>query len=193
MLVRARPSETDRGEAPFQVGRLVVPLDGSDLAERALPVAADMAERFGAVLSLLRVLPPAAPRVAIPLDPTEQEQTKLKEARVHAERYLESVAAPLRSRGSSVALRVIENEHPAPAIIEHAAADVVVMCTHARTAPRALLGSVTDKVVRGSRGFVLAIPEDNAGAVTTGRPPPGGVPAAAPGKNAIATLRRRVV
>jgi nucleotide-binding universal stress UspA family protein len=193
MLVRARPSEIDRGGAPFAPGRLVVPLDGSELAERALPIAVEAAETFGARLSLIRVLHARALRVAIPIDPSEQERTELGQARAEAARYLDALATRLASRGLSVGFDVVESEHPAPAIIEHAAGDLVVMATHAQTAKRAALGSVTDKVVRGTRGSVLAIPEDGAEGVTGERGPP--VEAVHPARpaDAIAASRRRVV
>jgi len=57
------PTESDRGPAPFGVApvavrHVVVPLDGSPFAERALPVAAWLAAAVGAGVHLVEVIPP---------------------------------------------------------------------------------------------------------------------------------------
>jgi hypothetical protein len=54
---------------------------------------------------------------------------------------------------------VVDGANAAQGIIDEAAGDLVVMSTHSRApVQRAVLGSVTDKVVRGSRGPVVVIP-----------------------------------
>jgi nucleotide-binding universal stress UspA family protein len=160
MLVRARPSELDAGEAPFSPARIVLPLDGTEPSERGLPLAADLAQIFGARLSLIRVVGPLAPAATAP-EAWEKPQPSLEEGRQVAERYLGVEAERLRSRGRGIPVttEVVEAPHAAQAIIDHAARDLVVMATHVGSSVRrALVGSVTDKVVRGSRGCVVAIP-----------------------------------
>jgi nucleotide-binding universal stress UspA family protein len=76
-----------------------------------------------------------------------------------AEKYLEQVAQRLRADGAMVQTRVPVHEQPATAILEEAAAvgaDLIALETHGRgSLSRLLLGSVSDKVVRGSSLPVL--------------------------------------
>jgi len=70
--------------------RILLPLDGSDLAEQALPHAIALAERFHSELVLLRVLIP------LPRSPTTTEAALLRateEAMIFAREYLDRVAA----------------------------------------------------------------------------------------------------
>jgi nucleotide-binding universal stress UspA family protein len=75
-----------------------------------------------------------------------------------AEEYLHAVAERLRAEGASVQTRVHVAEQPAAAILREAAlvgADLIALETHGRGASRLLIGSVADKVVRGSSIPVL--------------------------------------
>ena len=79
--------------------------------------------------------------------------------RQDAEAYLARLAEGLRDRGLRVSTQVMVNEVPAVAILEAARSHpdgAVALATHGRTGlPRLVLGSVADKVVRGSTGPVL--------------------------------------
>ncbi len=159
LLVRpADEASTDLGAA-LDLKRVVVPLDGSKLAEAALDVGADVAKAFGAPLSLIRA-------VAFPIGPTspylpqnlEMGQEVVDEARQAAARYLKEATTRLRERGLEVDASVATDQNAAHAILEHADADMVVIATHGRSGVgRALLGSVADKVIRGATGPVLAL------------------------------------
>jgi nucleotide-binding universal stress UspA family protein len=125
---------------------MAVPLDGSPLAEHALPLAAGIARRAGGALRLARVhTPHHAPRYAEP----EADATV-----AHREQaYLDAVAANVeRSGGVPATGALIEEGTVAPALCAHAqalGADLMVLTTHGRgPLSRFWLGSVTDELLR---------------------------------------------
>lgn len=147
-------------DAEMKVPRIVVPLDGSPLAEQALDDASVLARLTGARVSLVRA-------VAYPIGPMspylphtiEINRQIVDEARADAARYLDETAERLRKRDVTVDTAVVSDQHPAHAILEHAEGDLIAMATHGRGGiGRALLGSVADKVIRGASGPVLALP-----------------------------------
>jgi nucleotide-binding universal stress UspA family protein len=159
LLVRAEPSGENNAGSVYNRRRVVVPLDGSELAIRALPVAKTLAETLGSPLALLRVVQPATTTtISGRRDPMDTAR-----AGAEAREYLTRVSRKLSSIGYAVSTEVVIDGNPAQAIIDHAQGDLVVMSTHARPPiERALLGSVTDKVVRGSRGPVVVVPASGA-------------------------------
>ncbi len=134
---------------------LLVPLDGSELAERALPYATVVAAAAGGKLVLVRAAL-APPPATLDGATWVQEQS---EAIAEAEQYLAEVAAKLRTRVP------VETQVPygraAPCIqdsITETSADAVVMATHGRTGLRHLLvGSVAEEVIADSPVPVFAI------------------------------------
>ncbi len=137
--------------------RILVPLDGSKLAEQALSHAALHAEQFGAKIILLMVLEPLhelsmAGRGAV--RSAEAESARL------AERYLESIAAGLREQGLQVQTGTVAGK-PYLEIIrsaEERQIDLIVMSTRGHSGlSRWLLGSVADRVVRGATVPLLLV------------------------------------
>ena len=171
LLVHTRPEGTGppdtrtQGEAPPVapvVRRLLVPLDGSPLAERALDVA-DEISADGTTLVLVRVAPPARRfppdptiRTTVTVEDEEAERRGLSEG----EAYLDRVAHGLEGTGRAIE-RDVRVGSPAEEILATArdhAADLIVMATHGTTGPaRWLLGSVADQVVRRAEGPVLLV------------------------------------
>lgn len=153
--------------------RILVPLDGSELAERALPIAARLARASEGVLVLLRVA--AIPLENQPGKTPEQAygEKALEKGLDTAQEYLESVA-----RSNELVNIDIEAEAllgaVAPTILSCAQsleADMIVMCSHGYTGfKRWSMGSVTQKVVRQSPVPVLVVREDSA---TPGATQPG--------------------
>ena len=157
-VLLVRPQDPAPGIMPEPVlEHVLVPLDGSSLAERILEPALDVVRLWKGRCTLLRVVDaspatgagwPHRPR------PLEQEQESAAEA------YLEKIAARLRQEGATVQTRVVVAPHAAPAILEQAQTqrcDFIALATHGWGGlRRMLLGSVTDKVVRGSTLPVLA-------------------------------------
>lgn len=132
--------------------RILVPLDGSPLAERALPCAVMLATKMPAELVLFQ-------SVAIPFDCPEPETDSLLERlEVEARRYLAEVAAKLDQNGLRVS-RVVERGPAAESIVDYGAdMRLIVMATHGRTgAHRWARGSVAERVLQGSSTPVLMI------------------------------------
>jgi nucleotide-binding universal stress UspA family protein len=123
--------------------KVLVPLDGSALAEQALGYAADLCIPTGATLVLVRV---AYSHTLPGVDPRERKQGAIAEA----EQYLARTASALVARGYACETRVPFG-HAAECIVEEgrlADADLIVMTTHGRTGPdRIVFGSVAEAVV----------------------------------------------
>ncbi|GAB4271608.1 MAG: universal stress protein [Deferrisomatales bacterium] len=122
--------------------KILVPLDGSPLAEGVLPQVEYLAKLTGAEVCVLRVV-----RVhTFPgVDPTEAEYA-LKE---QAESYLAGVAGRLRDKGLEVSVH-LRFGHEAEEILDQARdADLVAMSTHGRTGlGRWAMGGVAERVLR---------------------------------------------
>lgn len=158
-LLAIHPAEPGGRPADVStVEHILVALDGSDMAEKALPAAADLARASGADLTLLHVVSSTAtmgPRL-FPIMPDDVVTAMEK-----ADAYLDEVAERLRDQGLEVDVQVAEHEVPSHAIVEVArrlGADLIAMATHGYGGlRRALLGSVADKVLRSSPLPVLLV------------------------------------
>jgi nucleotide-binding universal stress UspA family protein len=136
-----------------KISRILVPLDGSQLAEAILPVAASFAQQLDASLILLHVLEQEPPR-----DVHGEPHLARADA---AESYLEERARALRDAGASVEIDV--HERPvasvAAAIDRHAHehdADLIAMCAHGRSnLLDRLLGSIAERILRGGGAPIL--------------------------------------
>jgi nucleotide-binding universal stress UspA family protein len=167
LLVRpvANPPQVGAEVLPRQI---MVPLDGTPLAEQMVRPAAELAKLCNAGLALVRVVKPVV-AMSPPMGGTSMGQmaaelvdrltTVQKELRKEALTYLEGVAAPLRAEGFHVLTRVTRDEQPAVAILNEAeleGAGLVALATHGRRGlSRLVLGSVADKVVRAAKMPVL--------------------------------------
>jgi nucleotide-binding universal stress UspA family protein len=167
-LLLVRPGEGPVNLAsPPELRRILVPLDGTPLAEQIIPAALALAELTGAAVTLLRVVEPVIRFAYLPEGELGGVSTDLyreigkreKHHEQEARTYLERVADRLRARVPQVWVRVVVDESPAPAILREAEemhADLIAMETHGRHGvPRLILGSVADKVVRGAHVPVL--------------------------------------
>jgi len=130
--------------------RILLPLDGSALAEQALPHAIIQAERCQAELVLLKVLEPL--QIHGLVGPSIEWVTKQTTTLAHE--YLERVAAKVKQHGIPVQVATTDG-HPPVAIVGFA---LIVMCTRGHSGfSRWLLGSVADRVVRGASVPVLLV------------------------------------
>jgi nucleotide-binding universal stress UspA family protein len=148
---------------PRTFSHLLVPLDGSHLAEAVLPIVETLAKRFQARVTLIHVLEERPPA-------TVHGERHLADA-TEAAVYLKEVAARLQSAGLAVETHV----HDAPegdlagSLIAHAdeyAPDLVVLCAHGRGGLRGLLyGGIAQQVLkRGMRPVLLIHPTKEGGA-----------------------------
>ena len=133
--------------------RILVPLDGSRLAEAVMPAARSLAEKLGARVLLLHVLerdPPEAVHGEPHLGTSHEALT-----------YLEQQGDALRSQGIAVESHVHQRpvEDVAEAIDAHAHeldADLIAMCAHGRSNLRTrLVGSIAEQILRGGSVPIL--------------------------------------
>lgn len=146
------------GSARFT--RILVPLDGSEHSETALVRARELAALFDAEIILVRVVPSPVELTSIYGVPGVEMVGEGHLARIqHAESYLESVAA--RIPGERTEIHVVEGPGAAEGIVESArdlGADLIVLAGHGRSGvQRFILGSVADKVLRGTTRPVLVV------------------------------------
>jgi nucleotide-binding universal stress UspA family protein len=145
------PGENAPGPVPEPaVNDVLIPLDGSPLAEQVLGPALELARLMEARCSLLRVVQPHSTAGRGAGDPAEMTA---------AEQYLNGIAARLQRQGLQVRPRVLVARNAAEAILEEAAAQrdsVIALATHGRGGlNRLLMGSVASKVVRAAAAPAL--------------------------------------
>lgn len=145
------------------IKHILLPLDGSPLAEGALPFAARLAGALSASLTLVRV-----PDPIVAPTPGMEAVTPLAlctpEARAAAEDYLAKVAAQESLAGLD--LRRLTPDPPVVAglmeALQQSAADLLVMTSHGYSGfKRLILGSVTDEMVRHAACDVVVVPAGN--------------------------------
>ncbi len=140
---------------------IVVGLDGSRLAEAALPPAVELARLFRAPLTLLQVIEPLAVVADPPLAfPTGYDERITEILRLEAQDYLESVAEELRKQGVPVSGVARIGGSAAGTLLELTPERVglLAVATHGRGGlKRALVGSVADKLVRAAQVPVLVV------------------------------------
>lgn len=142
-----------------RISRIVLTLDGSALAETALPYVEHLVERRSLEALLIRVVAETRtlPALLSRLIPAEVE----KELEADAESYLQDVTARLRDKGLAASWRVLKGI-PGPRIVElvrEEPDDLVVMTTRGKSGLiPGVLGSVSISVLRNSGNPVLIIP-----------------------------------
>jgi nucleotide-binding universal stress UspA family protein len=136
--------------------RIMVPLDGSELARQALPFATGLAIGASAELTLLQAVAPAIealPRFAPRGRPLPQLREVLLAMRAQASQELNALADELGQHELPVTTLVV-NGHAAEVIVDQADqrhADLIVMATHGYSGiKRWALGSVADKVLHAA-------------------------------------------
>jgi nucleotide-binding universal stress UspA family protein len=149
--------------------RIVVPLDGSVLAEQVLPHVEALAKQFRSTVTLLRATPPpgllitesaGTLPVGVPggavVDPTPLVDAQRREAAA----YLEAVVARLQGQGVAADTDLPDGT-AAEAITDRARllrADLIAMTTHGRGGlGRLVFGSVADAVLRRAPCPVLLV------------------------------------
>ena len=141
--------------------RILIALDGSTMAEKALSTALVLAEQFESELFLFRVVMPLPISYRAGAASAAAIELAERDAVLEAANYLDDLAAGIQEKGfgARVATRL---GNPSKAIVEFAEQnqiDMLVMCTRGQTGlARWLLGSVTDHVVRSSPVPVVVVP-----------------------------------
>lgn len=140
---------------------ILVPLDGSERAEQILPHAREMATKFGATLTLLRVTVPVTHMASLEAPGYGQiilDEMKRQNQEAHA--YLEDIRQNLEGHGLNTKSRV-ERGQPVErilAVAEEDGIDLIAMSSQGRTGlPRVLFGSVAAGVLHGTDRPLLLI------------------------------------
>ena len=153
-VLLVRPPEAAE-PAPFDVGTLLVPLDGQPPAEAALPYAATVAAAYGAEVLVARVVPTlatlAGDRIsAARLVPTAAAAS-LDLEEEEARRYTDAVVRDWAAGGGRIMASVLRGE-PAQTLLDLAAktpVDIVVMATHGRAGLDATFSGSTASRIAG--------------------------------------------
>jgi nucleotide-binding universal stress UspA family protein len=167
LLLRPGEDPPDYRQEPV-LKRVLLPLDGSALAEQMIGPAVALGDLMEAQYNLFRVIKPVLPQAyklqgasLTELAESVLKQIELTQDSLHreAQDYLERVAAPLRDRSLRVQTRIAVEQQPALAILHEekaSAIDLIALETHGRRGlSRLVLGSVADKVIRGASSPVL--------------------------------------
>jgi nucleotide-binding universal stress UspA family protein len=161
LFLRPQAAFPDLAQEPG-IRRVLIPLDGSALAESILQPVLALLDGAQTEYTLLQIIGPVAelsygpiggnftgfPQALQQLQQLEQQESR------SAHDYLERLAERLRASSFAIKTRVALNERPATAILDHASAhptDLIALATHGRGGlKRLVLGSVGDKVLRGA-------------------------------------------
>ena len=160
LMVRAQEEDAKDARQLMLCRRILVPLDGSEMAEQVLSPVTAVAGAVGAEVFLFQVAfdQPASMFGSdwffLPAEGEFEEEERKAQA------YLERVADPLREEG----IQVVTGTQIGPvagSIMEYADAneiDLIAMCTHGRTGlARWAFGSVADRVLRAGGIPILLV------------------------------------
>ena len=161
LVTRAREGAGTLSASP-KIREILVPLDGSGLAEAALAPAAAMAELFEAELVLAQIVPSLTAGSLLPVNfAAGYDRDAAALQRKQAQDYLEGLGEDLRKRGTRVRTTVSVAPNVGEALIGLAhpqRIDLVAIATHGRSrVQRLMLGSVADKLIRGAEPPVLVV------------------------------------
>ena len=162
-VLLVRPcDEGASGEAARRFSKIIVPLDGSNAAEAALPIAEELAKALGLEIILIQVIGIEIPVAfgAVTPDSWPVPTHLLERLDVVASGYLTGLANMLKNKGLTVQWDVLRGA-AGPRVVEFAkeAPDsLVAMTTHGHSGFRRwVLGSVADEVMRKGGDPVLVI------------------------------------
>jgi len=158
LLVRAVTEGSAKGDATLK--SVVVPLDGSELSERALPAATEIAKTLDAELFLLRAyVNPFTAFIGSSGPYAVNVDRLLADVRDEARNYLEEKAAELKKQGIEEISYILHEGDAAEEIVSMSndiPGSLIVMSSHGRSGlKRWMLGSVAETVVRHSSSPVL--------------------------------------
>ncbi len=151
----------------YMFKKILVCLDGSNLAEQILPYVIEQARRFRSELVLFRVVSVSSPvSLAIPGMPglpmeTRAGEKHLAEEEKESETYLKSLAEKLQTEKK---LKVSYDKvygAAGPSIVEYSGKsgiELIAIATHGRSGPgRVILGSVADHIIRHASIPILLV------------------------------------
>ena len=160
LLIRAGDEAKSEGEATFR--SVIVPLDGSDIAEKVLPIVADTAKKLDLEVELFRAYhsPYTAYAGGEGFYAVNYDEL-IASVRDEAQEYLQAKAGDLKRLGVSKVICTTKEGFAADEIIalgRKTADNLIAMSSHGRSGvTRWVLGSVAETVVRHSGDPVLIV------------------------------------
>lgn len=155
-------SATDEaGREPRRFSRIVLPLDGTDTSAAALPVAAELAQRYSIpvlAVSTINLVPLTSPTMVQDVGMAMNVEEVYEETRDSAQEWLSAASRRLTSAGVANSTEFLTGS-AAPAIEGLTKpGDLIVMATHGRSGlDRVLSGSVSDQLIRSGAAPVLIV------------------------------------
>jgi nucleotide-binding universal stress UspA family protein len=141
--------------------KILVPLDGSELAEKVLPHAVALAKESRAEVTLLSVVQLSLGFTAAKIEAIPEAAAERKAAlKAEAATYLEKIQRGLKEQGIPVRIVALEGDVAAQIIAyaEQEDIDLIAMATHGRSGiDRFVMGSIAEKVVRHTTKPVLLV------------------------------------
>ena len=140
--------------------RILVPTDGSEITNKAIATAVNLAKALGGTIYALSVKEPFPYSAISEMQPVPPQEFFDAQERIAAER-VGAVRDACKAAGQTCEAHTVEAVHPWEAIIEHArthACDLIIMSSHGRKGVTALLlGSETQKVLTHTSIPVLVV------------------------------------
>jgi nucleotide-binding universal stress UspA family protein len=159
-LLIVRSSDKPISDSEIAIKRIIVPLDGSELAEQVLPHVVYLAKTMNLSIVLLRVTPSVGEYYRFTDFPMPADDLP-EQIDAEALAYLEDQGKKIRNKGVSRVKTCLSHGPPAIGVSDLAKEipnSLVAMTTHGRSGlGRWVLGSVADRVIRHSGGPVLVI------------------------------------
>ena len=143
----------------YEIGRVLLPLDGSENAEQAIPLAAFITDKTGATLDIVR----AMSLTAVSYDPgmSMYSADLITSMEDSVKAYLQAIAEKLGNRKVETTMLIGGAGEMLLEHLKEKPANLVVSTTHGRTGvKRAALGSTTDRLLHGSAPVLIFHPGD---------------------------------
>lgn len=145
--------------------KILIPTDGSELANQAVTKGLELARTLGAEVVVLTVVEPFHVVAYGVAGDAHQLQSNMRayeaQTGAHANQVLQAAEARAAEASVPVSTRQLQSDQPAEAIVraaEEAGADLIVMASHGRRGVAALvLGSQTTRVLTQTRIPVLVL------------------------------------
>ncbi len=138
--------------------KILVPLDGSALSERAIEPGEKIAKAFGYEMIHFRVIYTPL-KTSVDAEP-EEERRAASASIEDATTYLKGIASRIERKGNKTRIEVGAGYAHSAILAQADKEDVefIIMSTHGRTGlPRALMGSVAEKVVHATERPVMLV------------------------------------
>ena len=141
--------------------RIIVPLDGSQRAEHAIPFAARIARELASTVQLVHVIDASTIFLSTRIIQPALKQSMLDTHQDNATKYLEQVAQSAQLEGIPTKITVLFGSAASAILTTAKNSDLIVLCSHGYTGiTRLVLGSVAEYVIRHGSTPILLLREE---------------------------------